>query len=61
MRSDMEMFFYGGVVAATLSFIALIAPSKRSQEENPLKNSFIFLWIERKKLEERKRIEELKK
>ncbi len=60
MRSDIEILLYGGFAAALLGFVALLMP-KANEEENPLKNNFISLWMERKRLEERKRIDELKK
>lgn len=60
MRSDMELFLYGGLISAFLGFIVLSFTQKNGGT-SLLKENFISLWMERKKLEERKRIDELKK
>ncbi|EOG5418618.1 hypothetical protein ACM92Y_001230 [Cronobacter malonaticus] len=60
MRSDMEIMIYGGFIAALLGLIALILPSKNGGTTS-LKDNFIYLWMERKRLEEKKRIDELNK
>ena len=60
MRSDIEIFLYGGLVSALLGFISLAFPQKNDWK-GFIKENVISLWIERKKLEEKKRIDELKK
>ncbi|USI30422.1 hypothetical protein [Cronobacter sakazakii] len=60
MRSDMEILLYSGFIAALLGLIALMFPPKNGGTSS-LKDNFIFLWMERKRLEEKKRIDELKR